>query len=37
MIILSCDDVVKDNDRFGPKFSRNTNFEMIIAICPTNC
>jgi hypothetical protein len=37
MIILTCDDIVRNNERFGPKYTKFINFEMIIAVCPPGC
>lgn len=37
MITLTCDDVVSNNEKFGPKYTKLVNFEMIIAVCPTGC
>jgi len=34
---LSCDEVVSKNDRFGPRFTKFANFEMIIGVCPSGC
>jgi len=37
MIFLTCDDVIVGNERFGPKYTKFANFEMIIAVCPPGC
>jgi hypothetical protein len=29
--MLTCDDVVANNEKFGPKYTKFANFEMIIA------
>jgi len=38
MVELTCDEVVKDNPKFGPKFvGQFPNYKLIIAKCPTGC
>lgn len=38
MIELSCEDKLKENENFGPKFpGREVNFETYIGICPKDC
>lgn len=37
-IKLSCDDKLKDNDNFGPKYlTNNVNYAVYYAKCPSNC
>ena len=38
MISLGCDDVLKDNDKFGGTFQDNrANHQLYIVQCPTGC
>ena len=38
LISLSCEDIVKGNENFGPNFPNNKpNFELILAKCPYYC
>jgi len=38
MVSLTCDEVVKDNPKFGPNFvGQFPNYKMVIASCPAGC
>lgn len=37
MLILSCDEIIEGNEKFGPAFAGKPNYDYYIAICPTNC
>ena len=38
LLELGCEDKVKDNEEFGPKYaSSQVNYEHVIAKCPNNC
>lgn len=38
LLELGCEDKVKDNEDFGPKYaSHQVNYEHVIAKCPNNC
>ena len=38
MLELTCDDKIKDNEDFGPKYGNKLiNFESFIAVCPKDC
>ena len=38
LLELGCEDKIKDNDNFGPKYgTKQINFESFIAICPKDC
>ena len=37
IIKLSCYDVLKDNDNFGPIYYNNVNYENYLIECPFNC
>jgi len=38
LVTLTCDEVVKDNPKFGPNFVGNSpNYKLVIAKCPSGC
>jgi len=37
LLDLECDEIMKDNSKFGPKFIGKSNYELYIVKCPNNC
>jgi len=37
MIELDCDEIVFENEKFGPAFSGKPNYDFFIAKCPKDC